>query len=65
MAKRRANGKGSIRKRPDGRWEGRYTAGRDPETGKTVFTDIWQENRKIMTYTMFYNARFQRMCFSV
>ena len=26
MAKRRANGEGSIRKRKDGRWEGRYTA---------------------------------------
>lgn len=24
MAKKRANGEGSIRKRPDGRWEGRY-----------------------------------------
>ena len=34
MAKRRANGEGSIRKRKDGRWEGRYTAGRDPVTGK-------------------------------
>ena len=27
MAKKRANGEGSIRKRADGRWEGRYTAG--------------------------------------
>ena len=27
MAKKRANGEGSIRKRKDGRWEGRYTAG--------------------------------------
>ena len=27
MAKKRANGEGSIRKRSDGRWEGRYTAG--------------------------------------
>ena len=34
MAKKRANGEGSIRKRSDGRWEGRYTAGYDPETGK-------------------------------
>ena len=29
MAKKRANGEGSIRKRSDGRWEGRYTAGYD------------------------------------
>ena len=40
MAKRRANGEGSIRKRKDGRWEGRYTAGRDPETGKTVYKNV-------------------------
>ena len=37
MAKRRANGEGNIRKRTDGRWEGRYTAGRDPETGKAIY----------------------------
>ena len=34
MPKRRANGEGNIRKRKDGRWEGRYTAGYDPETGR-------------------------------
>ena len=33
MPKKRANGEGSIRKRKDGRWEGRYTAGCDPATG--------------------------------
>ena len=32
MSKKRANGEGSIRKRKDGRWEGRYTVGHDPET---------------------------------
>ncbi len=40
MAKRRANGEGSIRKRKDGRWEGRYTAGRDPVTGKTIYKNV-------------------------
>lgn len=40
MAKRRANGEGSIRKRKDGRWEGRYTAGRDPSTGKPVYKNV-------------------------
>lgn len=35
MAKKRANGDGNIRKRKDGRWEGRYVVGRDPDTGKT------------------------------
>lgn len=40
MAKRRANGEGSIRKRKDGRWEGRYTAGRGPVTGKTIYKSV-------------------------
>ena len=40
MAKKRANGEGSIRKRSDGRWEGRYTAGYHPETGKRIIKNI-------------------------
>ena len=40
MAKKRANGEGSIRKRKDGRWEGRYTAGHDPETGKAIYKNV-------------------------
>ena len=40
MAKRRSNGEGNIRKRKDGRWEGRYTAGRDPVTGKQIFRNV-------------------------
>lgn len=40
MAKKRANGEGSIRKRSDGRWEGRYTAGYDPETGKRIIKNV-------------------------
>ena len=40
MAKKRANGEGSIRKRKDGRWEGRYTAGHDPETGKLIYKNV-------------------------
>ena len=36
MPKRRANGEGNIRKRKDGRWEGRYTVGHDPETPAKV-----------------------------
>ncbi len=40
MAKRRSNGEGNIRKRKDGRWEGRYTAGFDPVTGKQVFKNV-------------------------
>ena len=40
MAKKRANGEGNIRKRKDGRWEGRYTAGYNPETGKRIIKNV-------------------------
>lgn len=40
MAKKRANGEGNIRKRKDGRWEGRYTAGYDPQTGKRIIKNV-------------------------
>ena len=40
MAKRRANGEGNIRKRKDGRWEGRYTAGRNPATGRAIYKNV-------------------------
>ena len=40
MAKKRANGEGNIRKRKDGRWEGRFTAGYDPDTGKAIQKNV-------------------------
>lgn len=40
MPKRRANGEGNIRKRKDGRWEGRYTVGHDPGTGKAIIKNV-------------------------
>ena len=40
MPKRRANGEGNIRKRKDGRWEGRYTVGYDPESGKRIIKNV-------------------------
>ena len=40
MPKRRANGEGNIRKRKDGRWEGRYTVGHDAETGKAIIKNV-------------------------
>ena len=40
MAKKRANGEGSIRKQKDGRWVGRYTAAHDPATGKTIYKNV-------------------------
>ena len=46
MAKKRANGEGNIRKRKDGRWEGRYTAGRDPVTGKPIYKNVLAKTQK-------------------
>lgn len=40
MAKKRANGDGNIRKRKDGRWEGRYVVGHDPDTGKMITKNV-------------------------
>ena len=40
MAKKRANGEGNIRKRSDGRWEGRHTAGNNAETGKRIIKNV-------------------------
>ncbi len=40
MSKKCANGEGNIRKRKDGRWEGRYTAGYNPETGKRIIKNV-------------------------
>lgn len=39
MARRRANGEGNIRKRKDGRWEGRYVAGHDVN-GKEIRKNV-------------------------
>lgn len=36
MTHKSAKGRGTIRQRPDGRWEARYTEGRDPDTGKWI-----------------------------
>ncbi|MCX4371979.1 MAG: site-specific integrase [Dysosmobacter sp.] len=46
MAKKRANGEGNIRKRKDGRWEGRYTAGHDPETDKAIYKNVLAKTQK-------------------
>ena len=38
---RNAAGNGNIRHRSDGRWEGRYTAGIDPKTGKQIQKSVY------------------------
>ena len=40
MGRKRKSGEGAIRLRKDGRWEGRYTAGRDPVTGKAICKNV-------------------------
>lgn len=44
--KRSASGTGSIRKRPDGRWEGRYTVGIDPKTGKQIRRSVYGKTQR-------------------
>lgn len=43
---RAAQGSGTIRQRPDGRWEARYTVGRDPGTGKQIQRSIYGATQK-------------------
>lgn len=46
MAKKNAKGGGTIRQRPDGRWEARYTVGRDPGTGRQVQRSVYGSTQK-------------------
>lgn len=50
---RAPKGSGMIRKRPDGLWEGRFTTGFDPETGKQIRRSVYgktqQEVRQRLT----------------
>ena len=43
---RGAQGGGSIRKRPDGRWEARYTTRFDPKTGRQIQRSIYGKTQK-------------------
>ena len=43
---RNAQGGGTIRQRPDGRWEARFTVGRDPGTGKQVQRSVYGSTQK-------------------
>lgn len=46
MAKRNAQGSGSIRERKPGLWEARYTLGRDPVTGKPIRKSVYGKSQK-------------------
>ena len=41
-----AKGGGTIRQRPDGRWEARFTVGRDPGTGKQIQRSVYGSTQK-------------------
>lgn len=43
---RNANNTGTIRQRPDGRWEGRVTVGTDPGTGKPIRKSFYGPTQK-------------------
>ena len=43
---RAAQGSGTIRQRPDGRWEARYTIGRNPGTGKQMQKSIYGDSQQ-------------------
>lgn len=46
MAKKNANNSGTIRQRPDGRWEARVTIGTNPATGKPKRKSIYGATQK-------------------
>ena len=46
MAKKKANGEGTIRQRKNGKWEGRFTYGRDPLTGKQLQRSVYGDSHK-------------------
>lgn len=43
---RNAQGAGTIRQRKDGKWEARYTVGRNPGTGKQIQKSIYGDTQK-------------------
>ena len=53
MPKRRANGEGNIRKRKDGRWEGRYFVGKGERNGVVELSCLHGSER----YAVCFDAR--------
>jgi hypothetical protein len=56
---RNAKGGGSIRKRPDGRWEGRYTPGRNPGTGRQIQRSVYGKSQQEV------RKKLQAVCVSI
>lgn len=44
--KRRDAGSGTIRQRADGKWEGRYTVGYHPETGRQIMRSVYAKTKR-------------------
>ena len=54
MAKRRPSGDGMVRKREDGRWEGRIVIGHK-ENGDSIFRYIYADTQKELTTKLRHN----------
>lgn len=48
MGKRRPSGDGMVRKRPDGRWEGRIVVGHKAD-GSSIFRYLYADTQKELT----------------
>lgn len=59
MAKRRPNGEGSIRKRKDGRWEGRITIGYRAD-GKPIQRSIYAKTQGELLKKLHYEIERHR-----
>ena len=59
MAKRRPSGDGMVRKRDDGRWEGRIVVGHK-ENGESIFRYIYADTQKELTAKL-RSRSFERM----
>lgn len=45
-SKKREAGSGTVYKRKDGRWQGQYVSGRDPQTGKLIRHSVYGKTQK-------------------
>lgn len=59
MAKRRPSGDGMVRKRDDGRWEGRIVVGHK-ENGESIFRYIYADTQKDLTAKLHQNINAYR-----
>ena len=57
MAKRRPSGDGMVRKREDGRWEGRIVVGHK-DNGDSIFRYVYADTQKELTANWKYHIWF-------